>query len=579
MPTSGQMLMPETPVWFGDDHRRLFGWLHVPADGNARLGVVLCPPVGQEYRNSYGTFQLLAGQLQDLGCVALRYDHPGTGDSASGTKEQGWIADWCAGVHRAVELVRATGCREVVVVGMRIGAAVAALEASELAPLRGLVLWDPVVSGRRFLREQQVLSSVAAGESDVATAGEFVEGPGIVLPKELGEKLDWLDGPPLSGTDRLLVLTRNGRTLKRLKSWSTATEIELAEAKGQTDLLQLASPLYLIPHETVAFIAAWIYRIAGPAAISVSAAGERSSVVDRPRGSTIIEEAIRFGPGLFAMSTRPEGKARGPVVVFVNEAIDHHIGPGRLWVDLSRTLAGAGIRSLRMDLSGLGDSAARDGVEAGVAHSLAAFDDMEVAARTADPANPRNVVLVGLCSAGYQCLEAALVQRPIGVVAVNPILDFVPPEMLDGTSDMDPIRKFCIPPVTIVKVARLAPRAVAFAERFPNLTWRVRHLLSRRNVPVQRLGALIEAGVSTLLVCGELESTALRQSGPHLMNRLERTGQFHMETVPDVQHSLPTHRMRELVGQLVTDFVLGLASGMNEHSSDPSPVGGDHERT
>ena len=229
-------------------------------------------------------------------CVALRYDHSGTGDSASGPKEQGWIADWCAGVHRAVELVRATGCRDVVVVGMRIGAAVAALEASELAPLRGLVLWDPVVSGRRFLREQQVLGSVAAGEADVATTGEFVEGPGVVLPKELGAKLDWLDGPPLSGTDRLLVLTRNGRMLKRLEKWSHGTEMELSEAKGQTDLLQIASPLYLTPHETIAFIAGWIDRMAPLAAVSVSAVGERSSVVDRPRGSTIIEEAIPLRP-------------------------------------------------------------------------------------------------------------------------------------------------------------------------------------------------------------------------------------------------------------------------------------------
>ena len=232
-----------------------------------------------------------------------------------------------------------------------------------------------------------------------------------------------------------------------------------------------------------------------------------------------------------------------------------------------------------MDLSGLGDSAARDGVDPGVVHGLAAFDDLEVAARTADPDNPSNVVLVGLCSGGYQSLEAGLIQRPIGVVAVNPLLDFLPPEMLDGTSDMNPIRKFCIPPVTIVKVARLAPRVVALAERFPNFTWRVRHFLSRRNVPVHRLGTLVEAGVSTLLVCGPLESTALRQSGPHLMNRLERTGQFHMEIVPDLEHALPTHRTRELVGQLVADFVLNLASGMNEHPCDRWPVGGDHERT
>jgi pimeloyl-ACP methyl ester carboxylesterase len=75
------------------------------------------------------------------------------------------------------------------------------------------------------------------------------------------------------------------------------------------------------------------------------------------------ERAVTFGStgGLVGVLAEPEGAtaAAAPTVLLFNIGLNHRVGPGRLNVDLARALAAAGYRSLRFDLSGLGDSEAR----------------------------------------------------------------------------------------------------------------------------------------------------------------------------------------------------------------------------
>jgi len=66
-------------------------------------------------------------------------------------------------------------------------------------------------------------------------------------------------------------------------------------------------------------------------------------------------------PRLFGILTEPEGAPLGPTVLLLNAGLIHHIGPARLWVSLARRFAAAGMRCLRFDLSGLGDSPVRPG--------------------------------------------------------------------------------------------------------------------------------------------------------------------------------------------------------------------------
>src|SRR5260370_616482 len=72
--------------------------------------------------------------------------------------------------------------------------------------------------------------------------------------------------------------------------------------------------------------------------------------------------------------------------------------------------------------------------------ALEGFDDVAGVAAAVSPADPSNVYFVGLCSAAYQAIENALMLRPRGIIAVNPVLSFLPPEMTAGGS-MDPRRR------------------------------------------------------------------------------------------------------------------------------------------
>ena len=148
---------------------------------------------------------------------------------------------------------------------------------------------------------------------------------------------------------------------------------------------------------------------------------------------------MTFGPGgLFGIlaepapdrPTRAPGRrvrtAGGPVprftgAVFLNAGSLHHVGPGRQWVELSRRWAAAGVRCLRMDLGGVGDSP-RTGPPGKLAsYPTSALDDLAQAVRLLAPDDPREVLLLGLCSGAYHSLLTAPPIGVGGVAILNPL--------------------------------------------------------------------------------------------------------------------------------------------------------------
>jgi pimeloyl-ACP methyl ester carboxylesterase len=98
---------------------------------------------------------VLATQLERTGYAAQRFDFFGTGDSG-GEGDDLDVAACLADIElAAAELIRLSGVTRLVLVGLRLGASLAALAAERLCP-RHLVLWDPVVDGASYLRELAV---------------------------------------------------------------------------------------------------------------------------------------------------------------------------------------------------------------------------------------------------------------------------------------------------------------------------------------------------------------------------------------------------------------------------------------
>jgi pimeloyl-ACP methyl ester carboxylesterase len=131
------------------------------------------------------------------------------------------------------------------------------------------------------------------------------------------------------------------------------------------------------------------------------------------------ERIVRFGPDacLVGIATEPSGpKLDVPPVLLWNVGINHHIGPYRVFVDLARALAHAGIRSFRFDISGMGDSQPSKGdkrsdKERGLGDIQSAID--VILRQTGQ----KKVILVGFCSSVDGAHQVAVRdERVAGVV-------------------------------------------------------------------------------------------------------------------------------------------------------------------
>ncbi len=140
--------------YFGNTSQALLGHYHPPESiTHNTFGVVLCYPMGQEYIRCHRAFYILACKLSLLGFHTMRFDYYGCGDSY-GQSEDGNILHWQNDIKNAInELQKGICINKFILVGLRLGASLCAMEASENNKVKGLILWDPVISGAHYLTE------------------------------------------------------------------------------------------------------------------------------------------------------------------------------------------------------------------------------------------------------------------------------------------------------------------------------------------------------------------------------------------------------------------------------------------
>jgi pimeloyl-ACP methyl ester carboxylesterase len=142
------------PFFFGSSPKQLFGIHHPPKTATAReVAILVCYPFGDEYMRTHKAMRQLTLQLAKGGFHLLRFDYYGTGDSA-GESEEGTMAQWLEDVAVAAdELKETAGVSRVSLVGLRLGATLAAKAAAGRNDVDDLVLWDPIVAGAAYIDE------------------------------------------------------------------------------------------------------------------------------------------------------------------------------------------------------------------------------------------------------------------------------------------------------------------------------------------------------------------------------------------------------------------------------------------
>ncbi|MGO9198011.1 MAG: serine aminopeptidase domain-containing protein [Acidimicrobiales bacterium] len=397
------------PTWFEDRGTPLFGWLHRPPDENTRATIVICPPVGREHDASYEALRTLADQLAGAGFAALRFDYCGTGDSGDQGTYTDLIESWLWSIKAAIRFASDAGEQRIALLGLRIGATLAARVASELGRFEALVLWDPCASGSTFLREQYLLQRLTVRAIGGAQAPpDWTEIPGACFSPETSARLTALELPDqIDTTMPTMVLTRVDEAptplLEQLISNPLVTHLEVP---GQRQLLETAPSGAVFSQATLGTITSFLSDTLPTDAHSLAPDDRPFAVVGKtPDERPVVERAISIGANrLFGMLTEAGGESR-LTVVFLNPFFEHHIGPSRQWVELARSWACRGIRALRFDLRGIGDSLAAS--ERPSLYAPEFVEDAVSAALELSPDAPEAVTFVGLCSGAWVAAMAA----------------------------------------------------------------------------------------------------------------------------------------------------------------------------
>jgi hypothetical protein len=158
---------------------------------------------------------------------------------------------------------------------------------------------------------------------------------------------------------------------------------------------------------------------------SVRTSDDPATLILRGKNGPVREAAQFFGgrEHSFGIVTEPlERSTRSKTaVLMLNTATDTRVGPNRMYVDLARDWAGLGFTVLRVDLSGIGDTPARDGVRENAAFSPRFVDDAKSAMDFLSTRGVDRFVLMGLCSGAYRSYHTAVADRRVaGAILLNP---------------------------------------------------------------------------------------------------------------------------------------------------------------
>jgi len=447
------------PFYFKSGEQHLFAWLHLPSQPiESKLGVVICSPFGYESICAHRSVREFAEAINAAGIPALRFDYVGTGDSAEADENADHIKLWSRDVVAAIrELRRLTRVDRVCLLGIRLGALLAALAAAECPWVESLIMVGPVVSGRRYVRELRMTqlagiamagSSSANGEPEAKRVNSNrLEAGGFSLSAATLESLARVDLAIVSAPAVGSMLILDNDKLPTARRWAeslsdSGIELEYRAMPGLIEMAMTAPQFATVPHTMIDSARRWLTAAAAltqagsstglsssdpPAAEPATPLIASLSLADdgESPAASITERPI-FIPAcaaLFGIVTEPRSdEVRRRAVILLNPGADSHIGASRMYVSLARRWARFGYFVLRLDIAGIGDSATRPGNADDEVFPDAALDDIRSASAFLRSRYAiLDMTIAGLCSGAYHALRAAADGIKVNrILMVNP---------------------------------------------------------------------------------------------------------------------------------------------------------------
>ncbi|MBA5775931.1 alpha/beta hydrolase [Stappia sp. F7233] len=536
-----------------------------------KTGVLFLSPWGFEELCARKAYRLMAERIAGNGYPALRFDYPGTGDSAPLPNDTG---GWTGGARKMLTHFKKTrGLDRVVLVGQGLGGLVAARLAASEPDIAGLALLAPVSAGKGYLRALAAWTAFTQPTFKVAPdeAGDgSLTSAGFVLSPETISEIRSLDIKRAALPENLPVLL-----VKRFEHPADdAVEEHLVECGTAVrsavfagyDAYTSDPTLSEVPSDAIATLANWISDTfePGKASAAIEPAPARLDL------GGCVEEACRFGEDgrLFGILTRPMPGPAKAGVVLLNSGYDHHIGWAGAHVEMARKLAGEGFATLRIDASGIGESPLMPGQGAQILYSDAQIADVREAVALLKAHGIGKVVVSGRCSGAYLALISSVALEDVdGMVMVNSRRFAWNPRQdvdIEIRKPVQPLKSYQrkLRDPRVLKRALSSPKA--FRESFAKLVKGVARPFFRAMAPLlgplsmhnrldrqvqRRMASLRRRDVPTLIVYSEndpgLEELASYFGADY--RRMEIYRNARLVFVPDADHNLTPKAARQLL--------------------------------
>lgn len=556
-------------TWFGRPERPIFGSVEIPTDGRARGGAVLCPAIGHEAVVAARSMRLLSARLADAGIATLRFAWSGTGNSC-GDLHDDIVTDWIDDVRQAVGLMQTMTGSVPSLVGLRIGALVAAQAVAAGAVARSIVLWDPPLSGRDFLRRQQALFklSVATGSSPPDGVTDL---PALRLPAGAARAIRELrlEDATCDGLDpqSVLAIVRPELSGRIAERGGRRVAGEVLVVNGQAEMVEVSNLLAVAPVGTIQKAADFVAtRAVEPVRVTWTARGE-AVVAETPLGK-VIERIVETGPhrlpGIVTIPPRSNGT--GLLAVDATSA-----GPDGLWAQATRLAAARGSTCLRSDRRGMGDASNTQSTMDPWAYTHETIEDVSDAiVELRALVGPALIRVIGLCVSAWASCAAVMNQPPEGpieLVSLSQVIWTWSPDRLsadlqrrEGTPDDDREDPEHSGTGRTSLVAVVNRRARQGMKRYlPYFVWNALGRRQLAQVPEPLLAGVARSGAAMTLVFGDHDAAYFRKQRGHVaLRRLRRRGaRLGLVVEPLVDHSLFSPDARARVLEMVDKLAGG----------------------
>lgn len=226
----------QASFFFPSAQGSLYGTLFMPRGGATGPGFVLCSGFAKDAVIFRTQLSYFGRELAARGFPALRFDYAGYGDS-DGEFAEATPSSMCGDIERAIEELHArSGCSGVGLLGLRLGATLAAVVAGRRSDVQRLILWEPLPAPWKSMMNElrmtiamqtahlkdvkasreQIVENILAGRPTLLEGVDFnVIHDGFPLSRGMVEQTMALDllrqTPALSAATLVVHITENAK--------------------------------------------------------------------------------------------------------------------------------------------------------------------------------------------------------------------------------------------------------------------------------------------------------------------------------------------------------------------------------